>query len=293
MQYTIYPSGAHPDLEAVCCYCNDSLTRGSGKVKGPVLREHISSHNFRNCNQRLYFSAQQFRQHLQDSHKANYDGTLFAGWTLLLKSSEQSKKAVFEAVEHSSVRRAETEPKPAGIRSMQRKAMQDSPEPRLNFMDFSETPQTSATPRKKIRRKPSAQTVPGDLVEEMRESTVGLTRAVTVDVITNKATLNSQNSGSSSAKKRKKREDMLRRGTGSHFSDVASCELKFYRRRLDASTRNRVYIRNDAEGALTPSSQKVFREVSASAFGSLILHSSLLAATPARLTNSVDIYSLP
>jgi len=147
MQYTIYPSGADSDLEALCCYCNETLSGGNGKVKGTVLREHVSTHNFRNCNQRAYFSAQQFRQHLQDNHKINFDGTLFAGWTLLLKSSKQEKAAVFEAVDGVSPRRVYTDPVVAAPKQRSKKA-EEVPAPRMNFMDFSETPQTSVAPKK-------------------------------------------------------------------------------------------------------------------------------------------------
>src|SRR5689334_14139729 len=72
IQYTIYPAGSHSAVEAVCCYCNDTLVRGDGKVKGLVLKDHVVQHNFRSCNQRLYFSGQRYRQHLQDSHKTTF-----------------------------------------------------------------------------------------------------------------------------------------------------------------------------------------------------------------------------
>ena len=286
MQYTIYPSGSRPDLEAVCCYCNDSLSRGSGKVKGPVLRDHLNLHNFRHCKQKLYFSAQQFRQHLQENHKANYDGTLFAGWTLLLKSSEQSKTAVFEAVDAANLQRSYTDPKHAGIKE-QGRVKKVSSEPKLNFMDFSET---TSTERKKLHRKPSAQTMPDTLADEVRDSTVFLTRAATIDVMPSIVAQPSRHGYPTSTKQEQRRR--WHRRAGSHVCDMASPRFRFYRRRLDASTRNRLYIRDEAEGPLTQRSQKTFRKISAGAFGGLVLHSSLVAVTPARLTNSIDIYSL-
>lgn len=288
MQYTIYPSGSRPNLEAICCYCNESLNRGSGKVKGPVLRDHLDLHHFRNCNQKLYFSAQHFRQHLQENHQINYDGTLFAGWTLLLSSSEQRKSAVFEPVGIANLQRSYTDPKKTSLKE-QGKVKQVGSEPKLNFMDFSETPSVQ---RKKIQRKPSAQTMSetGTKLHEVRDSTVFLTRAATMDVMPSGATHPSQQAHASSAKQEQRGRRQQRKA--SHVCDLASPGLKFYRRRLDAARRNRLYIRDEAEGPLTPTSQRAFRKIPAGAFGGLVLHSSLLAATPARLTNSVDIYLL-
>ncbi|KAF1969845.1 hypothetical protein BU23DRAFT_230975 [Bimuria novae-zelandiae CBS 107.79] len=142
-------------LEAVCSYCDESLARGNEKVKGTTLRDHIDAHNFRICNQTLCFSAQQFRRHLQGNLKANYDGTFFAGWTLLMKSSEQRKTAVFEAVEGVSSWRVHTDPE-AAFATRQRQKSDRVPEARLKFIDLSKRPHTSSAPRKRIRRKPSA-----------------------------------------------------------------------------------------------------------------------------------------
>ncbi|KAJ4287360.1 homeodomain mating type protein alpha2 [Kalmusia sp. IMI 367209] len=264
------------------------LTRGNGKVKGAVLKEHISKHNFRVCNQRLYFSAQRFRQHLQDNHMINYDGTLFAGWTLLMKSSKQAKLAIFEAVDSEGLRRVYTDPNSESVRQDGKKTGETSELPKMNFMDFSETPQTSSAPRKKIRRKPSTQTMPEILEREVRDSTHFFTRAATIDLTyaETRAGTNMLSSG--------KNRHAHKSGypIASHPVDAVNKGLTFYRRRLDASTRNRLYIRDETDGPLTKNSQKLFRKIPASTFGGLVLHSSLVGATPARLTNSVDIYSL-
>lgn len=287
MQYTIYPSGARPDLEVVCCYCNESLAKGNGRVKGTLLRDHISAHNFRDCNQKLYFSAQRFRQHLRDGHKTNYDGTLFAGWTLLLKSCEQQKTAVFEQCEGASLQRAHTYPEVAPVSKNNNKT-KGTPEARLNFMDISETPQTSSASRKRIRRKPSAQTMPDTVPHfALRDSTVFFTRAATIDVAYGKTAAPWRHGEGSSAKK-----DRPTGASVSHPAEAAKSGLKFYRKRLESPTRNRLYIRHEVEGPLTKSTQKLFQKIPTSTFGSLVLHSSLLAATPARLTNSIDVYTL-
>lgn len=299
MQYTIYPSGTRESLEAVCCYCNETLVKGNGKVKGAVLKEHVNQHNFRNCNQRLYFSGQRFRQHLQDNHRTNYDGTLFAGWTLLLKSSKREKPAVFEAIDPTLMRRAYTDPSSASSKhhhgsSSSKKNNKEAPQsPKMNFMDFSETPQTSSVQKKKLKRKPSAQTLPGKPTREMRDSTNFFTRAATIDLAYGELASPSPRLGATkTSSKHAKAHHKPGFPVCSHPVDAVNTCLKFYRRRLDASTRNRLYICDDAEGPLSKNSQRLFRKVPASAFGGLVLHSSLVGATPARMTNSVDIYSL-
>ncbi|KAJ4345609.1 uncharacterized protein N0V89_011742 [Didymosphaeria variabile] len=253
-------------------------TPSNGKVQGTILKEHVSTHNFRNCNQRLYFSAQQFRQHLQDNHKINFDGTLFAGWTLLLKSSKQDRTAVFEVVDVSP-RRAYTDPVVAAPKQQGKKAKEVA-EPKMNFMDFSETPQFA--PKKKIRRKASTQTMPDALIKGVRDSTIEFTRAATMD----------HAHGGVAQASRSARADKSTHAVASHAISAGTLGLEFFRRRLDGSARNRLYVRDESEGPLSKNSQKLFRKVPGSAFGGLILHSSLLAATPARLTNSVDIYTL-
>lgn len=282
MQYTIYPSGSDENLEAVCCYCNQGFSKGNGKVKGAVLKAHISSHNFRNCNQRLYFSAQQFRQHLQDSHRINYDGTLFAGWTLLLKSSKKERTAVFDSVDVRP-KRAYTDPEMMA-RKHQAKEMSEVPELKTSFMDFSETPHSA--PKKKIRRKASTQTMPDAPNEAVRDSTIEFRRAATIDFARGGAGHDSARAAPIHAR-HKSNDAML-----AHAVNAGTPNLQFFRRRLDGSARNRLYVHSETKGPLAKSSQKLFRKLPASTFGSLVLHSSLLAATPARLTNSVDVYML-
>lgn len=261
------------------------MSRGDGKVKGTMLREHVSTHNFRNCNQRLYFSAQQFRQHLQDNHKCNYDGTLFAGWTLLLKSSRQERTAVFEAVDVGGLRRALTDPVLTAPEQRNKKA-EEVPEPKMNFMDFSETPQS--VPRRRIRRKASTQTMPDAAHKSMGASSLDLGRAVTLDL-----TKEVGASAPDAAGLGRHEDCHISCPTVlSHAASAAGPCIRFLRRRIDGSMRNRLYTHDDREGPLTKNSQKLFRKIPASTFGSLVLHSSLLAATPARLTNSVDIYTL-
>jgi hypothetical protein len=291
MQYTIYPRGSRDHLEAVCCYCNDSLVQGAGKVKGAVLKEHISSHNFRTCNQRLYFSAQRFRQHLQDNHKSNFDGTLFAGWTLLLKSSKKQKPSIFEPLNGTiTVRRAYTDPgQPTAKRAKGDKPPQL---PQLNFMDLTETPQRPAAPKKRVRREQPTQTMPEKPPRETRNSAHFFTRAATIDL-----------AYGATASPSPRPDGIIPPGDpppqhkpgfpiASLPMDAVNTCPKFYRRRLDASTRNRLYFRDGDEGALSKNSQRLFRKVPGSLFGGLVLHSSLVGSVPARMTNSVDIYSL-
>ena len=247
-----------------------------------MLKEHISQHNFRNCNQRLYFSGQRFRQHLQDNHKTNYDGTLFAGWALLLKSSKKERPAVFEAVEGSvGVRRTYTD---SEVTSAKASKKQEVPQvPRMNFMDLSETPE----PKKKLHRKASSQTMPErPAIRETRNSVQIFTRAATVDLAYG------TNASLPSPQATKPPEHKQGFPTSSLPMDSANMCPRFYRRRLDASTRNRLYVRDPDQGPLSKNSQRLFRKVPGSAFGGLVLHSSLVAAVPARLTNSVDVYSL-
>ncbi|KAL5391611.1 hypothetical protein PMIN03_003195 [Paraphaeosphaeria minitans] len=289
MQYTIYPSGSNEGLEAVCCYCNEGFSRGNGKVEGALLKAHVSTHNFRNCNQRLYFSAQQFRQHLQDNHRSNYDGTLFAGWTLLLKASQKELSAIFVPADVSP-KRAYTEPVDV-VPNHQVKKAKDAPEPKMSFMDFSETPRFAT--KEKIRRRASTQTMADarNPNKAVRDSTTEFRRAATMDF----ARGDDGSAGAAPICQHRRSGD----SKAEHAADAAAAAaaaaasgLQFFRRRREVSTRNRLYVRNETEGPLAKSSQKVFRKMAASTFGGLVLHSSLLAATPARLTNSVDVYTL-
>lgn len=295
LQYTIYPSGPPTDLEAVCCYCNDTLVRGNGKVKGTVLKEHVAQHNFRKCNQRLYFSGQRFRQHLQDSHNTNYDFTLFAGWALLLKSGRRQRAALFRQTDATSIRRAYTDPSATKTTKQQGKKTEAAVPsmPKMNFMDFSETPNTSTIPRKKLQRKASAPNLGEKREREVRDSSHFFTRAATVDLAYGEASSPSSRLATgtmppSSISPHHKPGYPV----ASHPVDAVNTCPRLYRRRLDASTRNRLYIRDEVDGPLSKHSQRLFKKVPASTFGGLVLHSSLVGATPARLTNAVDVYSL-
>ncbi|KAF2468077.1 uncharacterized protein BDR25DRAFT_344393 [Lindgomyces ingoldianus] len=287
MQYTIYPAGSRENIEAVCCYCNETLVKGAGRVKGSVLKEHISQHNFRNCNQRLYFSGQRFRQHLQDSHKTNYDGSLFAGWTLLLKSSKTQKPSVFEQIDPSTaIRRAYTDPGAA-------KKEEATPQiPRANFMDLSETPQKPSGRR--LRRKASTLSVPEKPSREVRSSTQFFSRAATIDLVYGSNASPSPRFPQNGPRSPKGKPRQHKPGfpVSSLPVDAVNTCPRFYRRRLDASTRNRLYVRDQDDGPLSKNSQRLFRKVPGSLLGGLVLHSSLVGTTPARMTNSVDIYSL-
>ena len=287
MQYTIYPTGTQRKLEAVCCYCNDTFAQGAeGKVNGAILKEHLIQHNFRTCNQRLYYSGQRYRQHLQDSHKASYDSTLFAGWTLLLKSSRKEKPSVFRQIAAKAPngrsntdpgvasKKKEKKPKPSKDR------VQDVP---TNFMELTEIPQRIEP--NKLRRKPSVLTIPEKTAQEIRASTQFFTRSATIDFAGEATILPPPRAGVTtlpSSRSKSGRSLPVHHGT--------TCPT-FYRRRLDASTRNRLYLREGDE-PLSNNSQQLFRRIPGSVLGGLVLHSSLTAAVPARLTNSVDIYAL-
>lgn len=279
MQYTIYPSGSFSEVAAVCCYCNDILVRGEDKVKAPLLKEHIAQHNFRKCNQRLYFSSQLFRQHLQDNHKTTFDATLFAGWTLLLKSSRRDKTSTFlqMATPRAATHRINSDARMARKAELEGREQSNMPS---NFMDLTEIPQQAK--RAKLRRKASMQSVSEKPAQEMPGSTQFFTRSATIDLAhgLTRSSL-SQDVGSRA----------LPAKAVSALVEVINRCPKYYRRRLDASTRNRVYLREQDE-PLSKSSQQLFREVPGSILGGLVLHSSLVGAIPARLTNSIDIYRL-
>ncbi|KAF1839963.1 uncharacterized protein K460DRAFT_371926 [Cucurbitaria berberidis CBS 394.84] len=117
----------------------------------------------------------------------------------------------------------------------------------------------------------------------MRGSSPFFTRSATFDFVAHGPRVAA--SGDSSAKSKPSN------GTISMPVDVINTCPKFYRRRLDASTRNRIYLR-ERDDLLSKNSQYLYRQIPGSIFGGLILHSSMVGAIPARLTNSVDIYSL-
>ncbi|KAF2648941.1 hypothetical protein K491DRAFT_611748 [Lophiostoma macrostomum CBS 122681] len=188
------------------------------------------------------------------------------------------------------VRRAYTDP---GQSPAKRTKRDEPPQlPQLNFMDLTETPQRPTAPKKRIRRKQSAQTLPDKRPRETRNSAHFFTRAATIDL-----------AYGATASPSPRFDDALSSGQpppkhkpgfpiASLPMDAVNTCPKFYRRRLDASTRNRLYFRDEDEGALSKNSQRLFRKVPGSLFGGLVLHSSLVGSVPARMTNSVDIYSL-
>ncbi|KAF2869533.1 hypothetical protein BDV95DRAFT_596522 [Massariosphaeria phaeospora] len=272
MQYTIYPAGTREALEAACCYCNDTLVRGAGKVKGSVLKEHINQHNFRKCSQRLYFSGQRFRQHLQDSHKANFDGTLSAGWTLLLKSSKKEKPPMFDPIDPSvtAVRRTYTDPASSDSTPAHKKKDSKAVNVyRTNFMDLSVTEATPRPPTpKKLRRKASAQAIPDPKQHSPPPIPTTLDFAPNAPIPSSPRTSSTHTTPLSPSPTP---APPPRHRPGFPVSSlpcdaVAQCPL-FYRRRLDASTRNRLYMRDREAGMLSKKTQKMYRRVPGSLLG--------------------------
>jgi hypothetical protein len=162
----------------------------------------------------------------------------------------------------------------------------------MNFMDLSETPQRSTAPKRKLRRKASAQTIPEKGSREVRESTHFFTRAATVEIAYGKTASPSPRLDGLLSPRLQAAPHKPGFPIASLPIDAVNTCPRFYRRRLDASTRNRVYIRDEGDGPLSKNSQKLFRKIPGSLFGGLVLHSSLVGAVPARMTNSIDIYSL-
>ncbi|CAO2656759.1 Nn.00g055620.m01.CDS01 [Neocucurbitaria sp. VM-36] len=280
IQYTIYPASSQSEVAAVCCYCNDTLVHGDGKVKGAILKDHLVQHNFRKCNQRLYFSGQRFRQHLQDSHKTTFDATLFAGWTLLLKSSRKDRPSLFRQTETATAaRRVNTDPGS----TTKKGEPQETPS---NFMDLTDIPQRVEPA--KLRRKASTQTVLEQPAQEIRDSTQFFTRSATIDFAHGLTALPSPRIGAVGVSPTKSKP---RSRSISMPVDAINAVPRFYRRRLDASTRNRIYLRERDE-TLSKNSQHLYRQIPRGVLGGLVLHSSMVGSVPARLTNSVDIYSL-
>lgn len=286
IQYAVYPVESKGRLKALCCYCTDSLGHGQeGRIKSAVLRGHMRQHSVRNCNQGLYFSGQSFRQHLQDDHRAVYDGTLFAAWTLLLKACRRHKPSVFQPVgTQVPNKRSTTASESAGNRKRSaRKTVHVVP---TSFMELAEGPVRSEP--NKLRRKRSGVTLPEIQGQDGRQSMDRFTRMS--DMASSRSTFIpplpqekcpsplSYDSRSSTA-------------TTSLAYSVLHPSLGFYRRRIDASGRNRVYLHDDDE-AFPDDTGSLFRKIPGGIFGGLILHSSLIAAVSARMTNSVDIYPL-
>jgi len=281
LQYTIHSTGARGHMEALCCFCNSTLARGAeGKVNSADLKGHMLQHNFRACGQKLYFSAQRFRQHLQDSHNISHHSSLFAGWTLLLKSCRQERRSVFS---QPTVRIPHGRPSvdtDAKLQTTNMKLHEDKSQTiPMSFMDLSDPPQR--TEPNKLRRKPSAMPV----ADEPRVSTQSFARpaiAGRVDVSTPRPIRFSRYPIS------KEKPD------SSLFSTLggeSTCPT-IYRKRLDASMRNRLYV-SEGDQSMSSATQQLYMKMAGGTLGSLILYSSLTAAIPARLTNSVDIYTLP
>jgi hypothetical protein len=288
LQYTMYPTGSPRKREAICCYCNDLVPQSTdGKVNGALLKEHMTQHNFRRCSQTLYFSGQRFRQHLHDSHRTTYDSTLFGGWTLLLKSCRRKTPSLFQQVEvKATVRRSTTDPSCMTTdhsegkkknRKLEDKTNDNVMNTPTNFMEWTETPQRVEP--NKLRRKQSAVTIPDQAEGESRSSLHFLTRSAIAKV----AMANEQIPASSRPKPEKC--VVYPSATGAPICP------DFYRRRLDASNRNRLYMDKD-DNAIQSDSKQVFRRIEGSVLGSLVLHTSLIAAVPALMTNSLDIYPL-
>jgi hypothetical protein len=228
---------------------------------------------------------------LQDNHKTNYDGTLFAGWTLLLKSSKRAKPSIFEPIDMTlSVKRAYTDPGTTGTGKTKGETVPQMP--KMNFMDLSETPQRAHAPKKRLRRKASTQTMPEKPSREVRDSKHFFTRAATMELAYGATDSPSPHLNGLLSPRHQPMQHKPGFPVASLPIDAVNTCPRFYRRRLDASTRNRLYVRDEDDGPLSKNSQKLFRKVPGSLFGGLVLHSSMVGAIPVRMTNSVDIYSL-
>jgi hypothetical protein len=288
----MYPSRSLNRTDAICCYCSDPLILSTdGKVNGARLKEHMTQHNFRACKQTLYFSGQRFRQHLQDSHRASYDSTLFGGWTLLLKSCRRKTPSLFRQVEVKVAGRRSTTDAPGlpmSKTSDNEKMKQDKDSDRhgdqskvqntpTNFMELTEIPYR--TEPNKLRRKQSGVSTPEQTDGEPRPSLQFFARSATADF-----TIAKEEPMATSKPKPSKCI------VWPSASGAPTCPT-FYRRRLDASTRNRLFMGVEDE-ALSDDSQHLFRKMQGSVLGGLILHSSLVAAVPALMTNCMDVYPL-
>lgn len=269
-------------MEAVCCFCNNTLAHGAeGKVNSADLRGHMLQHNFRACGQKLYFSAQRFRQHLQDSHNISHDSTLFAGWTLLLKSCRKERPSVFSQLAVPTAHgRPSVDTDAMNQAAKTATGIEKSPTIPMSFMDLSDPPQR--TEPNKLRRKPSTYPVTDHIAQEPRVSTQSFARPTITE-------------GSPPRPGRFPRYHAFKEKPDTSLSPTLRGENvcpTFYRKRLDASMRNRLYVA-DGDHALSSALQHHYMKMTGSACGSLMLYSSLVAAIPVRLTNSVDVYTLP
>jgi hypothetical protein len=249
----------------------------------------MAHHNYRACHQELYFTGQQFRQHLQDSHRSSHENTLFAGWTLFLKSCRRDVSAVFQPVDKATIGRSsmtsidaifqegndkQTEKKKQDVNE---KEGQDIPATPRSFMDLTETSQR-AEPNK-LRRKQSSVATPKQSGEMSRPSVQFFSRSPTTDSAIDPS------SPVIPSRSKPGKYTLFPTANG------APIHPAFYRKRFDASNRNQIYMEAGNE-VLSEDSQKFFRRLHGSVFGGLVLHSSLVAAVPALMTNSVNVYAL-
>ncbi|KAF2013544.1 hypothetical protein BU24DRAFT_424542 [Aaosphaeria arxii CBS 175.79] len=164
-------------------------------------------------------------------------------------------------------------------------------------MDLSETPLRPTAPRKRLRRKASNQSLPAPSsgAREIRSSKHFFTRAATIDLAYGTNASSSPSHTTNPSPGTSSQHTHHRPGFPLHSLPIDAVTFRpvFYRRRLDASTRNRIYVRDEAvDGPLSKNSQRLFRRVEKGAFGGLVLHSSMVGASVARMTNSVDVYCL-
>jgi hypothetical protein len=267
LRYTMYPSGSMRHSEALCCYCNEPLRSSSdGIVNGGHLEEHMAQHNYRACDQTLYFTGQQFRQHLQDFHRSSHDSTLFAGWTLFLKSCQREVSAVFQPVNRTIISRSSMTGSDAifqeGNHKQTEKRKQDDERNESqnvlavpdSFMDLTETSQR--TEPNKLRRKQSSVAIPKQSGEVSRPSVQFFSRSPPTDFASDTV--------SPIIPSRPTPEKC----TLSLTANGAPSRTAFYRKRFDASNRNQIYMA--ADEAVPEDSQQVFRKLPGSVFGGLI-----------------------
>ncbi|KAH7123602.1 hypothetical protein B0J11DRAFT_315844 [Dendryphion nanum] len=381
MHNTIYTPASSPSHSPSphCAFCTTPLALHPStlKLSPTTVKSHLTTHAFRSCNQRLYFSGQRFRQHLQDSHKASFDLTLFAGWPVLLRACKKDKPSIFEPVEDEvfGLRRAHTEPEldrelkryrergqkdiPQTPQSQPQPQSHDTPKAapsnKMNFMDLDtiDSPTLSTPPpRKRLRRKASMQSIPDrtpshssakrererEKRREIRESTQFFVRGETLDPPPYTPSQDMRFQRQTAGEMQRKMDEPPASPTHSEIPSsapspspnrkhrIASLPTSifpsspsiptFYRRRVDASMRNRVYVRDEAvSGPLGKGSSRMFRKVGegggiasgswgekgtgngngagGGVFGSLVLHSSLVGAVAgARMTNGVDVYGV-
>lgn len=244
LRYTMYLNGSYRQPEALCCYCNEPLDRSAdGKVNGVFLKDHMVQHNFRACNQTLYFSGQEFRQHLQDSHRSSHDSTLFAGWTLLLKSTRKELPSVFEQIERIFIGRSSIASR--GLLADESKVKKGKkhindrteshgvhPVP-TSFMELTDTPQRPEP--KKLRRKQSSVAISKQSEEEPHSSLQLIARSPATDCAIDTVFPRAPS-----------RPTLEKCTTLQTASGAPTCPV-FYRKKFDASMRNRIYMAADDE----------------------------------------------